>query len=428
MTKDYLFYLTVVTTLSAVLFHVVYADTSSSQQAQAPDQCEMGVGAQNKNCSGGMDKSQSYYKTDVSCAQKRIGKPTYTAELTSFNDSNCTWGACNNSVAGIAHRVWPPKSKVEVCNLKNGRCAVAIVMDRGPNVCLVKRTIDANPALQQALNMVGQTVPATYKLLSAPGVSETSQPSGITQASADAIIAANNAQNQFGTGAANMTYSTVDTPYGPGYLGTPSTLASSPFSSVNPLSSQPSTLTQAPVSSYAPTSYPTTYTQQPLASSQNITSSFAATPVSSSLTSSSSTNYSSGESGDLSSGASAVSSLMSQYGSSAQTDALDSGSGSSTIELLQQMANGDELSTTSPSSLAFYATTSPAFANADQQSLQTGGHVSGYDNQTFTSNDMNSSANSTVSSGVVSTFTSTMRSILSTLAALLQSLLAKLTT
>ncbi len=232
--------------ISAAFAAPAYAQTQTQptqQQAQAPDQCEMGVGAQAKNCSRGTDPRQSYYQTDVSCAQKRIGIVTYTAQMSVFNDAQCTWGPCNNSVPGIAHRTWPPGSKVEVCDLKTKICAEAVVMDRGPNVCLVQRTIDANPALEKALKGTGLD-PATYKLLSAPGVSETSQPSGPSTVSLDAIKAAAQTQGYNTGNIPPMTYSSVNTPWGPGYLGTPIGQSSYPIYSST--LAQPSALTATP--------------------------------------------------------------------------------------------------------------------------------------------------------------------------------------
>ena len=107
-------------------------------------------------------------RTDVAGAQADMGKTFFTLKLTSFNDAKCADGPCRNNIPGIAHRTWPLNSCVAVCNKKNNKCAIAIVMDRGPNTRLGCRTIDANPALQQALNMRGGTVPAEYRLLSLP--------------------------------------------------------------------------------------------------------------------------------------------------------------------------------------------------------------------------------------------------------------------
>ena len=106
--------------------------------------------------------------TNAAAAQGDIGKTFFTSELTSFNDVNCAGGQCKNNIPGIAHRTWPLNSCVVVCNSQNQRCAVAIVMDRGPNTRLGCRTIDANPALQTVLAMRGGNVPATYQLRSLP--------------------------------------------------------------------------------------------------------------------------------------------------------------------------------------------------------------------------------------------------------------------
>ena len=107
-------------------------------------------------------------QTNATGARGDIGKTYFTIELTSFRDTMCAGGPCRNNVPGIAHRTWPLGSCVAVCNTRNKKCAVSIVMDRGPNSRLGCRTIDANPALQTALEMRGGTVPATYQLLSVP--------------------------------------------------------------------------------------------------------------------------------------------------------------------------------------------------------------------------------------------------------------------
>ena len=108
---------------------------------------------------------------DTAGAQRDIEKTFFTTELTSFNDRTCSDGPCRNNIAGIAHRSWPLNSCVAVCRTNsngNGPCAIAIVMDRGPNESLRCRTIDANPALQAILGMRGGTISATYQLLSLP--------------------------------------------------------------------------------------------------------------------------------------------------------------------------------------------------------------------------------------------------------------------
>lgn len=108
-------------------------------------------------------------QTNAAAAQLDKGKTYFTLELTSFNDSQCVDGPCRNNIPGIAHRTWPINTCVAVCNVLNKACALAIVMDRGPNTQLRCRTIDANPALQAKLNMKGGTVPATYSLVAMPG-------------------------------------------------------------------------------------------------------------------------------------------------------------------------------------------------------------------------------------------------------------------
>jgi hypothetical protein len=107
-----------------------------------------------------------------------IGKTFYTSEATTFNDIQCASGTCPTNQLGIAHRTWPLGSKVEVCNTNNNQCAVATVIDRGPAEWLTNRTIDANPALTNAIGLNGKN-PATYKLLSVPSVNQTAEPSGV---------------------------------------------------------------------------------------------------------------------------------------------------------------------------------------------------------------------------------------------------------
>lgn len=111
--------------------------------------------------------------TNAAAAQKDVGITFSTPELSHFNDRTCADGPCRNNIPGIAHRSWPLNSCVAVCNLQNKRCAMAIIMDRGPAEWLTRRTIDANPALRQVLGMGNSgLVPATYKLESLPGKGE----------------------------------------------------------------------------------------------------------------------------------------------------------------------------------------------------------------------------------------------------------------
>ena len=116
---------------------------------------------------------------DFACAEKRVGIPTYTSQLTHFEDTQCARGQCDHKNPGIAHRSWPIGSLVEVCKLGNGspnscKCTAAIVIDRGPNDGLGARTIDGNIALTQILGLTG-TDPAIYMLLKAPGVGKSVQ-------------------------------------------------------------------------------------------------------------------------------------------------------------------------------------------------------------------------------------------------------------
>lgn len=108
-------------------------------------------------------------QTNAAAASQNKGETYFTLELTSFNDSQCVDGPCRNNIPGIAHRTWLLNTCVAVCNVLTKACALAIVMDKGPNTQLRCRTIDANPALQAKLNMKGGTVPATYTLIAMPG-------------------------------------------------------------------------------------------------------------------------------------------------------------------------------------------------------------------------------------------------------------------
>lgn len=108
-------------------------------------------------------------QTNAAAARQDMGKTYFTTELTSFNDSQCVDGPCRNNIPGIAHRTWPLNSCVAVCNVATRVCALALVMDKGPNTQLRCRTIDANPALQAKLNMKGGTIHAAYTLVAMPG-------------------------------------------------------------------------------------------------------------------------------------------------------------------------------------------------------------------------------------------------------------------
>lgn len=113
-------------------------------------------------------QNQMRLGTDAEAAKRDVGVTFYTPELSEFNDRTCADGPCRNSIPGIAHRSWPLNSCVAVCSLKSLKCALAIVMDRGPAEWLRSRTIDANPALSRLIQVNGLT-PATYKLVSIEG-------------------------------------------------------------------------------------------------------------------------------------------------------------------------------------------------------------------------------------------------------------------
>lgn len=58
----------------------------------------------------------------------------------------------NQNAATVAHRRLPLGSKVEVCNLRNGRCATAQVTDRGPYT--KGRVLDVSRGLARRLDML----------------------------------------------------------------------------------------------------------------------------------------------------------------------------------------------------------------------------------------------------------------------------------
>jgi hypothetical protein len=122
-------------------------------------------------------------------------------------------------------------TRLEVCNLnKRGLCAIATVVDRGPADYLTTRTIDAYSVLSAALQMNCGTVPATYKVLSGPGINGEAQPSGPTTPGIEAILAAQ--RNAQGTPVQGIQYIAGQTPFGYGYVGTPPPIGSSAYSQI----------------------------------------------------------------------------------------------------------------------------------------------------------------------------------------------------
>jgi rare lipoprotein A (peptidoglycan hydrolase) len=250
----------------------------AATQAGPPANCELGINNQAKSCTqrcdcGGAacgstcDNRSFFYGNDLSCAKSRIGVPTYSAKITIFKDAKCAGGACDHSKAGLAHRTFPLGCYVEVCNLDkpNRPCAVAVVMDRGPNVCLADRTVDANLGLARDLALTGSNR-VSYTLLSCPGIAESVKPSGPAEASLQALLEAQNSRNQLATNLP-VGYTAVETPWGPGYMGTPPAAGSSAYgalggmlSGANQNTGQNAAYTQRTQNPQYPTTPPSTAT------------------------------------------------------------------------------------------------------------------------------------------------------------------------
>jgi hypothetical protein len=269
---------TLASAIACIVFFAPYAAFAliSTNEAQPPGNCERSC--QNTNyaaqCApGGVLKGASI---DAQCSGSRLGIPTYTAELTTYGNTNgcsdsssnfsasgvekCASGSCTSfngqPVLGVAHRTFPFGTRLEVCNLKNQICAIATVVDRGPADYLQRRTIDAYSTLSKALEMNCGTVPASYKVLSGPGIDGEVQPSGPTVAGIQAILDAQRNGNGVGPG---MTYTAAQTPFGYGYVGTPPPIGSSAYTGLGtPSYNTPYTQTY-PVQ----TTYPQTTTTNP---------------------------------------------------------------------------------------------------------------------------------------------------------------------
>lgn len=218
----------------------------SAKAATPPAACETCGGGSPIRCAAGGVAASA--QGDLACAASRVGVPTYTSQLSEFHDEvQCSWGPCNQTTPGIAHRTWPQGSRVEVCNLKNNICSIAIVMDRGPNSSL-PRSIDANAALMKAIHMDDGLVPAVYTLLSAPGVSQTAEPKNApSDVTLETLQAEKSIVGNLGNNAGNPNqYTQVNTPYGPGYLGNPT---SKPYYAMQPSGSPYASASPAPISS-----------------------------------------------------------------------------------------------------------------------------------------------------------------------------------
>jgi hypothetical protein len=105
--------------------------------------------------------------------------------------------------------------------------------------------VDARVELGQYLGIGcnGNANQATYMVLSVPGVARTAQPIGPTQLDIEAILAA----QRNGAGVSpGMSYSAVNTPWGYGYLGTPSPFNSGAYNSMGGVQSQSPYISQSP--------------------------------------------------------------------------------------------------------------------------------------------------------------------------------------
>lgn len=250
---------------------IIVAPASDPRPAVTPADCERACSMSAAgNCKAGDVTGNP--NGDARCAASRIGIPTYT-KLTSFGSSGschdsednnrCASGSCTSwqgkPVYGVAHRTFPFGTTMEVCNLKKqGVCQIATVVERGPNARIVSVTVDARAELAEALLMgCNNTTQATYKVLSVPGVSQTAEPSGPAKVGLETLLASGHINGTLGNGLTNPTsYTAVQTPYGIGYLGTPTNYATAGTAGSPSTIAQPSTIaipgssygTQAPVS------------------------------------------------------------------------------------------------------------------------------------------------------------------------------------
>lgn len=93
------------------------------------------------------------------------------------------------------------------------------------------------------------TTQATYRVLSVPGGSRTAEPSGPARVAFDALLAAGHINGDLGNGAGNPAgYTAVNTPYGQGYLGTPT---SKPYYAMQPSGSPYASASPAPIQTNA---------------------------------------------------------------------------------------------------------------------------------------------------------------------------------
>ncbi|MBI5469900.1 hypothetical protein HY968_01065 [Candidatus Kaiserbacteria bacterium] len=246
--------------LYLVIMPTSLAFAAADEKAQLPATCERACSASNAgNCQAGNVTGNP--NGDRECAASRIGIVTYTM-LSTFgsaggcvdrSDNNrCASGSCTSYrgqlTFGVAHRTFPFGTRMEVCNLKNGICNIATVVERGPAAYVGNVTVDARAELGIALKMnCNDKVQATYKVLSVPGVARTAEPSGPTPVGIETILAMQ--QNGYGQ-ITPQTYSAINTPWGLGYLGTPPPPGSSaygqptsPFANTSPVP-----ISQTPVS------------------------------------------------------------------------------------------------------------------------------------------------------------------------------------
>lgn len=225
--------------IALCIFWTPAAVSAAESNAQPPANCERACSQSNAGRCAARDVTANP-NGDQQCASSRIGIVSYT-KLSSFgnagscvdkNDNNqCASGSCTSwkgeTTFGVAHRTFPMGTKMEVCNISNGKCAMARVLDRGPASYVTDVTVDARAELALYLGMgCNNKIASTYKVLEVPGVAQTAEPSGPTPVGIEAILAAQ--RNGAGVGT-NMTYQAANTPWGSGYVGTPPPIGSSAY-------------------------------------------------------------------------------------------------------------------------------------------------------------------------------------------------------
>ncbi len=221
-----------------------------AQEVRAPAPCELACSlSQAGNCQAGDVTGNR--GGDVQCAASRIGQFVTGTMLSTFgtgggcvdkaDNNKCASGSCTSyngqPTLGVAHRTFPFGTRVNVCNPATGICKIATVVERGPHSRVGNVTLDARAELGLELGMgCNNKVKATYQVLSVPGVAQTADPTGPTDEGLDKLLAMNAIRGDLGNNESNPTnYKMVDTPYGPGFMGTPKTQpGGSPYASASP--------------------------------------------------------------------------------------------------------------------------------------------------------------------------------------------------